>query len=56
MLSRENGKLKLDSLDMEIFIGDLFAKCNKEKEINWLEEQLQSMIEYLAEERMNEIF
>jgi len=56
MLSRENGKLKLNSLDLEIFIGDLFAKCNTEKEINWLEEQLQLMIECLAEERINEIF
>jgi hypothetical protein len=56
MLSRnENGKLKFKSLDFEIFIGDLYAECNTEKEIEWLQEQLQPIIEGLAEERLEEI-
>jgi hypothetical protein len=56
MLKRnEKGKLLLKSLDLDIFIGDLFAKCDTEKEIEWLQEQLQSCTECRAEERIEEL-
>ena len=56
MLNRnKKGKLVLKSLDLEIFIGELYEKCKTEKEVNWLEEQLQPMIKCLAEERINEL-
>ncbi|MPM84216.1 hypothetical protein SDC9_131287 [bioreactor metagenome] len=56
MLDRnENGKLRFKSLDMQILIGDLFAECKTEKEVNWLEEQLQPIVECSAEERRNEL-
>ncbi|KZL94337.1 hypothetical protein [Clostridium magnum] len=56
MLERnEKGKLSLKSLDLEIFIGDLFAKCSTEEEIDWLQEQLQSCVECSAEERLEEL-
>ena len=56
MLSRnEKGNLKLKSLDLEIFFGELYEKCNSESEIDWLQEQLISMIECAAEERKEEL-
>ena len=51
----EKGNLKLKSLDLEIFFGELYEKCNKESEIDWLQEQLTSMVECAAEERKEEI-
>ncbi|MBS5822422.1 MAG: hypothetical protein KID00_00945 [Clostridium argentinense] len=56
MLNRnEKGKLEFKSLDMQIFISDLFAECKTEKEINWVEEQLQAIVECSAEERLEEL-
>jgi len=56
MLERnEEGRLKFDSLGMEIFIGGLFQKCNTEHEVNWLEEQLQDIVEMSAEEKLDEL-
>jgi hypothetical protein len=55
VLERENGKLLLSSLDFEILIGDLYEKCESEQEIEWLQDQLASIVECLAEERMDEI-
>lgn len=56
MLNRNaKGKLEFKSLDMQIFIGDLYAECKTEKEINWVEEQLQAIVECSAEERLEEL-
>jgi hypothetical protein len=56
MLSRnKDGKLVLKSLDLEIFIGDMFGKCKNQHEIDWLQEQLSSCVECSADERTNEI-
>jgi hypothetical protein len=55
MLSRIDGKLALNSLDMEILVGDLFYKCNTKEEVEWFQEQLTSCIECLAEERLEEL-
>lgn len=57
MLSRnEKGKLSLDGLDLEIFLGDLFSECKNKHEITWLEEQITGCTEGIAEERLEEIF
>lgn len=56
MLNRnEKGKLAFKSLDFEIFIGDMFAKCKTEREIEWLEEQLNGTVECSSQERRDEI-
>jgi hypothetical protein len=56
MLTRkENGKLGFNDLDAQILFSDLFELCNTEKEIDWVEENLKSYVEYMAEERRDEI-
>jgi hypothetical protein len=56
MLARkENGKLSLKSLELEIFLGDLYEQCETEKEVEWLERQLQTCVECIAQERISEI-
>lgn len=56
MLSRnENGKLVLKSLDLQIFLGDLFEKCENEHEIEWLQNQITECTECIAEERKEEL-
>ena len=56
MLERnEKGKLVFKSLDMEIFIGDLFEQCKTEHEVQWLQEQLQGIIECCADEQLEDI-
>jgi hypothetical protein len=55
VLERVDKKLIFSSLDFEILIGDLYEKCESEQEIEWLQDQLSSIVECLAEERMDEI-
>ncbi|WP_159449964.1 hypothetical protein [Clostridium massiliodielmoense] len=56
MLERnEKGKLFLKSLDLQIFLGDLYAKCKTEHEVEWVQEQLEDAVECLARERMEEL-
>lgn len=56
ILSRnEKGDLELNSLDLEIFLGELFMECNTQKEIDWLSEQLQDFIVCISEDREEEL-
>lgn len=56
MLKRkENGKLVLSSLDLQIFLGDLFEECENEKEVEWLTEQICEAAECVGEERLEEM-
>lgn len=56
MLKRnEENKLQFDALGMQIFIGELFEKCNSEHEVNWMEENIQNIVEMIAEERLDEL-
>lgn len=52
---REDGRLVLQSLDLEILIGDLFALCKNERETEWLEENLAGVVEVEAERRRDEL-
>ena len=55
MLQRSlKGNLTLNSLDMQIFLGDLFYKCKTLQEVQWLEGELQTMVECMAEEVIDE--
>lgn len=56
MLERtEKGKLKLNSLNLQIFLGDLFEKCEDEHEIEWLQNQIIECTECIADERREEL-
>lgn len=56
MISRnEKGKLVMQSLDMEIFIGELFEKCQTEHEVEWVQKELTGTIDTIADERICEI-
>lgn len=54
LIRNESGKLFLQSLDLEIFLADLFVKCKNEREVEWLKEQLQESVEVIAEEAEEE--
>lgn len=56
MLKRkEDGKLRLSTLDLEIFMGDLFEKCKTVHEVEWLSIQLQEYAEKIQDERTTEL-
>jgi hypothetical protein len=48
----ERGKLKFNTLEMEIMFDDLFDICKNQDEIEWLQEQLQSYVEGAANEKI----
>jgi hypothetical protein len=56
MLSRsEKGRLILNSLDLQIFLGDLFEKCEDEHEIRWLQDEITGVTDCIADERREEL-
>lgn len=56
MLKRnERGRLSLDNLSLQIMLGDLFAECKNETEVEWFKEILCDTAEGIAEERLEEI-
>lgn len=48
---KENGKLEIQSMALELCIGDMFEKCKSKREVEWLRENLVSIVECTAEER-----
>lgn len=50
----ENGKLKINTLDLQIFFGDLFEICNSEEEINFVLNNIIECAECIADEIMEE--
>lgn len=55
MISRnEKGKLVVHSLDMEIFFGELFEKCQTAHEVEWVQNELTGIIDLVADERLDE--
>ncbi|GIO25116.1 hypothetical protein [Oceanobacillus sp. J11TS1] len=48
----KNGKLKCDSLDLEILFGEMFQEAKTEKEVEWIYECLESVIDIASEEAM----
>jgi hypothetical protein len=56
MITRsENGKLKLNSLDAEIFFGDLLYLANTVNELDFIKDNLVGIIENIYEERLEEL-
>jgi hypothetical protein len=55
MLDRKDGKLRLQSLDLQIFLADLYAECKNEHEVEWLQDALTECVEGEAEERLEEL-
>lgn len=55
MLKRnEKGKLVLNTLDLQVFLGDLFYMCKTEKEVSFLLENIIECTECIAEEVIEE--
>lgn len=50
LIRKGDGRLRLQGLDLEIFLGDLFLKCNSEEEIDWLQEQINEAVNLIADE------
>ncbi|MEF3330578.1 hypothetical protein [Oceanobacillus oncorhynchi] len=51
----QQGKLKCDSLDLQILIGEMFYVAKTEEEVEWIHEQLESVIDIASEEAVEEI-
>ena len=45
-----NGKLVLKSLDLEIFLGEMFLECNTDDEVEWLQEQILKALDVIVDE------
>ena len=45
-----NGKLVLKSLDLEIFLGEMFLECNTDEEVEWLQEQISEALDVIVDE------
>ena len=45
-----NGKLVLKSLDLEIFLGEMFLECNTDQEVEWLQEQILKALDVIVDE------
>jgi|GEM_PF-4447510 len=55
MLSRKkDGKLFLDTLEFDIYLDNMFDKCENNKEIDWLSEQLIGSVEKITNERQED--
>lgn len=50
----EDGKLKINTLNLQILFGDLFEICNSEKEINFVLNNIVECAECIADEIMEE--
>lgn len=51
----DKGKLTFNHLDMRVFFDSLYEKCEKEEEVEWLQEQLQSYVDGGAEEAFDNL-
>jgi hypothetical protein len=51
----ENGKLELRTLDLAIFLDDLFDACQTEREIEWLKENIESALEGSMQDKLDQI-
>ena len=51
----ERGTLKINTLDLEIFLEDLFENCESEEETQWLYETIESCAANTKEERDEQI-
>ena len=47
--------MRVNSLDIDIYFGDLFEECKNVKEVEWLEDLLITLCECIAEERLEEL-
>ena len=45
-----NGKLVLKSLDLKIFLGEMFLECNTDEEVEWLQEQISEALDVIVDE------
>ena len=48
---KENGHIYVNDLDMRIFFDDLFSHCKTEEEIDFVLENIQTIVEDSAEEQ-----
>ena len=51
----KEGKLQISCLDLEIMLGDLFASCKTEKELDFVRDNLEGATEKIYDERLDEI-
>lgn len=55
MIKRKNGRLTINTLDLQIFLGELYLNCETEEEIDFLHENILGYNDLCADERMDEI-
>lgn len=52
MLSRnKKEELKLQPFEVKIFLGELFAECRDQKEVDWLHEEIIALSENIAKDQ-----
>lgn len=51
----ERDKIRLNTLDLEIFFDEMFEKCRDQHELDWLLDQIQGCVE-LSHDQASEKF
>ncbi|MGL5712230.1 MAG: hypothetical protein ACRCX2_04370 [Paraclostridium sp.] len=51
----ERGTLQVNTLELDIFMGELFLNCNTEKEVEFISELITGSLEKTSEERIEEL-
>ena len=51
----EQGSLSMRTLDLRILIEDLFHVAKNEEEVEWIHEIIQSVVDAISEERIEEL-
>ena len=47
--------MKFNSLDFQIFVGDILEKCKTEEEVEFLREEMTGIVEGNCDERLEEL-
>lgn len=51
----EDGRLVMQSLELQILLGDMFSVAKDEGEVEWILENIQGYAEVISEEKLEEL-
>lgn len=55
IVQRDKDGIKINTLDLEILLGNQFKECKTEKEIDFVRETISDALDLISEERTEEL-
>ena len=55
MVSRKNGKILINTLDLECFMATMFLPCKSEHEVAFIQDNIISAVEAMAQDTLYEL-